>query len=78
MEKLKFIHLGTGGWGTYWLKNVIPKVSEFAECVAVVDIDPTVLPNAELIGIPENLRYTDLRKAHLTYNGRCLPRLHEV
>ncbi|MCL2057732.1 MAG: Gfo/Idh/MocA family oxidoreductase [Oscillospiraceae bacterium] len=68
MGRLKFIHVGTGNFGMYWGKTVIPLISSFAECVAAVDIDPEALDNFKALKrLPENKHYADLRVA-LTEN----------
>jgi predicted dehydrogenase len=64
MNKLKFIHVGTGNFGMYWGRSVIPNISHFAECVAAVDIDPEAIENFKALKLlPENKHYTDLRTA---------------
>ena len=68
MERLKFIHIGTGNFGMYWGKNVIPKIEHIAECVAAVDIDPQALANFKALNLlPEDKHYADVRTA-LTEN----------
>ena len=58
----RFIHVGTGGWGRYWSRTVIPHLIELgvAEPVAAVDVNPANLANArEGYGIDEGRCYTD-------------------
>jgi hypothetical protein len=48
MRKLKFIHVGTGGFGAHWCKDVLPYVVnrlQAAELVAAVDINPEAHQN---------------------------------
>jgi len=64
MKKHKFIHVGTGSFGTYWGRGVFGRVAPFAECVAAVDIDPEAIGAfKELKLLPEDRHYTDLRTA---------------
>lgn len=63
-EIKKMIQVGTGGFGTYWLQTIIPRVDSFARLVAAVDVNETALKNAEVIGgLPKEKCYTDLRQA---------------
>jgi predicted dehydrogenase len=58
----RFIHVGTGGWGGYWSRTVIPHLLELgiAEPVAAVDVNAANLANArEGYGIGEDRCYTD-------------------
>ena len=62
MTAKRFIHVGTGGWGRYWSRTVIPHLLELgiAEPVAAVDVNPANLANArEGYGIAEDRCYTD-------------------
>ena len=64
MNKLRFIHVGTGDFGMFWGRNIIPKIAPFAECVAAVDIDAQAIGNFKTLGLlPGNKHYTDLRTA---------------
>ncbi|MDL2233735.1 Gfo/Idh/MocA family oxidoreductase [Ruminococcaceae bacterium OttesenSCG-928-L11] len=59
-----FVHVGAGGWGRHWLRRVIPANREFAQCVAVVDVNEQALENAvEFLGLPREKCYTDLDTA---------------
>lgn len=66
-EKLKFIHVGTGGFGAQWCKNVLPYVVDelkAAELVAAVDINPEAHRNViEALNYDPQRCYTDLRQA---------------
>ena len=59
----RFIQVGTGGFGGYWCRKLIPSIADLARPVAAVDVDPAALVNAEVAGVPEAHRYTDIRKA---------------
>jgi predicted dehydrogenase len=66
MTPQRFIHIGTGGWGRYWSRTVIPHLLErgIAEPVAAVDVNPANLVNArEGYGIAAERCYTDPVKA---------------
>lgn len=58
-----FIQVGTGGFGRYWCRRIIPSLSDVARPVAAVDVNEEHLENAEFAGIPAECRYTDIRKA---------------
>ena len=61
---MKYIHVGAGNWGLTWVKGIIPRNKDIAECVAVVDIVPEYLKNAEThLGLPPEKCYIDLDKA---------------
>lgn len=65
-KPLRFIHVGTGGWGRYWSRTVIPHLIGLgiAEPVAAVDVDPANLANArEGYGIDPSRCYTDAARA---------------
>ena len=60
----KFIHIGAANWGLHWIKNVIPKNTDIAECVAVVDVVPEFAENGRIyLDLPPEKCYTDLDKA---------------
>ena len=66
MTVQRFIHVGTGGWGRYWSRTVIPYLLELgiAEPVAAVDVNAANLANArEGYGIAEERCYTDAARA---------------
>ena len=63
---LRFIHVGTGGFGAHWCREVLARLVETgkAEPAAAVDIVPEHLKNAqEAYGIPPERCYTDAAKA---------------
>lgn len=48
-EKKRFIQVGLGGWGSYWLHDVMPRLInelELVEAAAVVDMNPETFPAA--------------------------------
>ena len=63
----KMIHVGAGGWGTYWCRLWLPQNIEegLIEVVAVADIDPEALRNnaQEPLGMRDDQCYTDVQKA---------------
>jgi len=66
MPTKRFIHIGTGGFGKYWARNVLPRLVEMGkvEPAAAVDIDPDQLRNAvEGYGISPGCCFTDAREA---------------
>lgn len=66
-NKLRFIQIGTGGFGDYWCKYVLPHLTkelQTAEIVAAVDVNPQAHLNAiNALGLPEERCYTDARQA---------------
>ena len=65
-DPLRFIHVGTGGFGRHWCKDVLPRLVEMGKAVpaAAVDIVPEHLKNAqEGYGIAPDRCYTDAAKA---------------
>lgn len=63
-SKKKMIQVGCGGFGTYWLEVIMPRVSSFAEVTAAVDVNPEALKNAEkFLNLPPEKCYTDLQSA---------------
>lgn len=65
-RKLRFIQIGTGGFGGFWCKKHLPPViaEGKAELVAAVDIDPAAHANAvQHLGLEPGRCYTDLRQA---------------
>ena len=62
----RFIHVGTGGFGGHWCRDVLPRLVEMgkAEPAAAVDIVPEHLTNArEGYGVPPERCYTDAERA---------------
>jgi predicted dehydrogenase len=65
-KPLRFVQVGTGGFGKYWCSDVFPYLFRTgkAEVVAAVDIVSEQLANArEFLGLREEQCYTDLGKA---------------
>lgn len=66
-KNLKFIQIGTGGFGEYWCKETIPYITGelgIATLTAAVDINPEAHKNAiEFAGLSKEKCYTDARKA---------------
>jgi predicted dehydrogenase len=65
-KPLRFVQVGTGGFGRYWCSEVFPYLFRTgkADVVAAVDIVPEQLANArEFLGLPAERCYADLRKA---------------
>jgi predicted dehydrogenase len=61
--RMRFIHVGMGGWGRDWAKNAIPKV-ESVEPVAWVDAEPTALKTAQTeLAIPAKQCFPTLAAA---------------
>ena len=63
---LRFIHVGTGGFGGYWCREVLPRLVKMgkAEPAAAVDINPEALKNAQQgYGVPPERCYTDAKRA---------------
>jgi predicted dehydrogenase len=66
MQPLKYIIVGTGGWGGHWCKTVLPRLRELgkAEPAAAVDLNPEAFKNAlEGLQMPRELCYTDMAEA---------------
>jgi predicted dehydrogenase len=65
-ETLRYIQVGTGGWGGHWVRDVLPRLADMGKAVpaAAVDISPDNLKNArEHLKLPADRCYTDLAKA---------------
>lgn len=63
---LRFIHIGTGGWGEQWCRAFLPHLVEAGRIApaAAVDIVPAHLDNAvEGYGIQRDRCFTDAREA---------------
>jgi predicted dehydrogenase len=63
---LRYIHVGTGGFGGYWCANVLPRLADLGKAVpvAAVDINPENLKNAERhLKLPREKCYTDIQRA---------------
>ncbi len=66
MAPLRYIIVGTGGWGGSWCRAFLPRLTEIGKAVpvAAVDINPESLNNArEGLGLTEDRLYTDAWKA---------------
>ena len=65
-QPLRYIQVGTGGFGAYWCRAFLPRLTELGKAVpvAAVDISPDALKNAqEHLGVPPERCYTDLSRA---------------
>lgn len=65
-KPLKYIQIGTGGFGAHWCKDVLPRLTELGKAipVAAVDINPDHLTNAQrYLRLPPWKCYTDVVKA---------------
>ncbi|MDL2232291.1 Gfo/Idh/MocA family oxidoreductase, partial [Ruminococcaceae bacterium OttesenSCG-928-L11] len=64
MQPLRFIMVGAGGFGAYWIRTIFPRIAQWAQPVAVVDIngDALALPK-ERGTVPAEKLYTDIHKA---------------
>lgn len=63
---LRYIQVGTGGFGAYWCRSFLPRLTELGKAVpvAAVDISPDALKNAqEHLGVLPERCYTDLSRA---------------
>ena len=63
-DRKKMIQVGAGGFGSYWLETIIPRVADVAELVAAVDVNQEALKSAQLLtGLPAEKCYMDLKEA---------------
>ena len=63
-DRKKMIQVGVGGFGSYWLETIIPRVADVAELVAAVDVNQEALKSAQLLtGLPAEKCYMDLKEA---------------
>jgi predicted dehydrogenase len=65
-KALRYIIVGTGGFGGYWCSTVLPRLAEMgkAVCAAAADIREENLKNArECLKLPAGKCYTDAKKA---------------
>jgi predicted dehydrogenase len=63
---LRYIIVGTGGFGAYWCQQVLPRLAKLGKAipVAAVDLNPDALQNArEYLGLPPEYYYTVLDQA---------------
>lgn len=66
VEPKRFIQVGLGGWGLYWLREVLPRLCSagLAAPAACVDTHPDTFQNAQrFLGIPPERCYTDATEA---------------
>jgi len=66
MKPLKYIIVGTGGWGGHWCHRVLPRLKAMgkAEPAAAVDVNPDALKNAvDGLELPAEKCYTDIDAA---------------
>lgn len=66
MAAKRFIHIGTGGFGGYWAREVLPRLVKMGkiEPAAAVDMNPECHKNAiEGYGISPDLCFTEAKKA---------------
>jgi predicted dehydrogenase len=65
-KPLRYILVGTGGWGAYWCENVLPRLARLgiATPAAAVDLNPEALANAKkLLGIDDSKCFADMKRA---------------
>jgi predicted dehydrogenase len=65
-KPLRYVQIGTGGFGQWWCNAFLPRLKTLglAEAVAAVDINTEALPLAKnSLGLPESRLYTDAEKA---------------
>src|SRR4051812_29448439 len=71
---LRYIHVGTGGWGGMWVSQFLPRLTELgkAEAVAAVDIDPRHLEAAEtFLKVPAERCYTNIERAFAAHRDEA-------
>jgi len=65
-EPLRYIIVGTGGFGGYWCATVLPRLAEMGKAVAAAaaDVNPAALANAQHhLKLPPEKCYTDVKEA---------------
>lgn len=65
-DPLRYIIIGTGGFGAYWCRDILPRLAPMGKAVpaAAVDTNPQALENArEFLGLPVERCYIDLDQA---------------
>ncbi len=65
-KTLRYILVGTGGFGAYWCQETLPRLSQMGKAVpvAAVDINPSALTNAqEHLSLSPEKCYADINKA---------------
>jgi predicted dehydrogenase len=68
-KPLRYIQVGTGGWGGYWCSTVLPRLAEMGKAVpvAAVDVSADNLQNAQkYLKLSSSQCYTDAAKAFAT------------
>lgn len=62
---LRYILVGTGGFGSHWCRAVLPRLAELGKATpaAAVDVSEAALANARDLGLPTERCYTDLHRA---------------
>jgi predicted dehydrogenase len=66
IKPLKYILVGTGGWGKNWCQETLSRLAEMGKAVpaAAVDINPEALLNAQnYLKLPAAKCYADIKKA---------------
>ncbi len=67
MPTHRCLMLGAGGFGAYWIRNVLPHFGERMEVAALVDIRPEALTESgDLLGLPPERRFSDMEQAFET------------
>ncbi|UVI32861.1 Gfo/Idh/MocA family protein [Paenibacillus spongiae] len=66
-KRMRFIQIGTGGFGSYWCSAVLPYIVKelgIAEAVAAVDVNPEAHRSIiDSLGLPPDKCYTDVHRA---------------
>jgi predicted dehydrogenase len=65
-EPLRYIQVGTGGFGGLWCRSFLPRLTEMGKAVpvAAVDLNPDALKNArEGLGLPPERCYSEIERA---------------
>lgn len=65
-EPLRYIIVGTGGWGGRWVSEFLPRLAQLGKALpaAAVDTNPEALKNAEQhLRLPPDKLYTDMARA---------------
>ena len=65
-KPLRYILVGSGGFGTLWCSTFLPRLKEMGKAipVAAVDINPEALRNPQrYLGVPAEKCYTDMSRA---------------
>jgi len=65
-KPLRYIQVGTGGWGGYWCSNVLPRLAESGKAVAVAAVDvnaQNLLHAQKTLNLPPAQCYSDTKTA---------------